>query len=79
MPRGRPRKTFDPKTIAAAADVAKRYAEHWEREAGGHALDSEQQEADWFPAAAKAAHWRILEKEIRSMADAKPCTTERRQ
>ena len=79
MPRGRPRKTFDAKTIAAAADVARRYAEHWERAAGGHALDPEQQDADWFPAAAKAGHWRILEQEIRSMAEAKPSTTERRQ
>lgn len=79
MPRGGPRKTFDPKTIAAAADVARRYAEHWEREARGHALDPEQEDADWFPAAAKAGHWRVLEKEIRSMADAKPSTTERRQ
>ena len=79
MTRGRPRKTFDPKTIAAAADVAKRYAEHWEREARGHLFDPLQKDADWFPAEAKAAHWRILEKEIRSMADAKPCTTERRQ
>jgi hypothetical protein len=79
MPRGRPRKTFDPKTMAAGADVARRHAEHWEREARDHPFDPLQKDADWFPAAAKAGHWRILEKEIRSMADAKPCTTERRQ
>jgi hypothetical protein len=56
-------------TIAAAADVAKRYAEHWEREARVHPFDSLQQDADWFPAEAKAAHWRILEKEIRSLGE----------
>jgi hypothetical protein len=77
MPRGRPRKTYDPATIKAAADLAKGYAEHWEREARGNRLDPEQQDADWFPAAAKAAHWRILEREIRGMADRKPGTERR--
>lgn len=65
MPRGRPRKTYDPATIAAAADRAKFYAEHWERKASKAA----QTDDDRALARLKAGHWRILEKEIRSMAD----------
>lgn len=52
-----------------AADLAKSHAEHYEREARGNPLDPEQQDADWFPAAAKAGHWRIIEKELRALAD----------
>jgi hypothetical protein len=81
IPRRRPRKSGDPKTIAAAAGIAKRYAEHWERAARHHPFDPLQKDADWFAAAAKAAYWRNLEKEIRSMApmpSPKPRTTQRR-
>jgi hypothetical protein len=72
MPRGRPRKTCDPATIAAAADCAKSYADHWEQEARANPKDKESTAL----AKLKAGHWRILEKEIRGM-NGKPLSGKR--
>jgi hypothetical protein len=47
-----------------AADLAKSYAEHWERVARTKPDDPE----SLFSAGLKAGHWRIIEKEIRSLA-----------
>jgi hypothetical protein len=48
-----------------AADLAKSYAEHWEREAS---TAKRRQVADDWSAAIKAGHWRIIEKAIRDLA-----------
>jgi hypothetical protein len=65
----RTRSSIERAAYNRAADLAKSHAECWEYEARGNALDPEQQDADWFPAAAKAEHWRIIEKELRALAD----------
>ena len=85
MPGEQPRRTYDLKTIEAAADLAKSHAEHWEHEALIEAHDEPVRISrrgrpptpkNW-DAKTKAGHWRIIEKEIRGMADTKP-DTERR-
>jgi hypothetical protein len=48
-----------------AADLAKSYAEHWEREAAAAKHDGRSSK---FPDALKAGHWRIIEKAIRGLA-----------
>jgi hypothetical protein len=69
MPRGRPRKALDPKTIEAAADLAKSYAEHWERQTAQTARPRRRPtDDDYWDAKTKAGHWRIIEKAIRGLA-----------
>jgi hypothetical protein len=50
-----------------AADLAKSYAEHWEREARRKTHPRRPLLQDWT-AEIKAGHWRIIEKEIRALA-----------
>jgi hypothetical protein len=48
-----------------AADLAKSYAEHWDREARS---ENPHDANILFSAGLKAGHWRIIEKEIRKLA-----------
>jgi hypothetical protein len=52
-----------------AADLAASYAEHWEREASATKDPHTDSDEAWFLASLKAGHWRIIEKEIRALAD----------
>jgi hypothetical protein len=47
-----------------AANLAKSYAEHWEREA----CKEQRTSFDTWAAKFKAGHWRTIEKEIRALA-----------
>lgn len=57
------RKRIETVAFNRAADHAKDYAEHWEREARADRSDPESTRL----AKLKAGHWRIIEKEIRSL------------
>jgi hypothetical protein len=49
-----------------AADLAKSYAEHWQRQVAND-RHRDGRSRDWS-AKIKAGHWRIIEKEIRDLA-----------
>ena len=51
-----------------AADLAKSYAEHWEREASTAKRRQVEDDADDWSSAIKAGHWHIIEKAIRDLA-----------
>ena len=72
--RGRPKlsqskagREIERRAYNRAADLAKGYAEHWEGKiAAERHFDGRSR--DWS-AKEKAGHWRIIEKEIRALAD----------